>query len=129
MILSQPQIREAVERGEIRFEPPLEPRQWGPASIDLRLGFKFAKFRSAPNVTFSMTGGIGPIAETGLWDEETFEPTDRFGKKRKYVLEPDEFILALTHEHVWMPRNLIRMVKGRRSYSRTWCNFGSPALD
>ena len=28
MILSQPEIRAEVEKGQIRFDPPLEERQW-----------------------------------------------------------------------------------------------------
>ncbi len=118
MILSQKQIREEVEKGTIRFDPPLQAKQWGEASVDLRLGRKFTKFLPARNVTFSMAQGIGTIAETGLWHEEEFEPQDKFGKKRSYVLEPNEFILALTHEHVWMPRHLIAMVEGRSTYAR-----------
>jgi len=118
MILSQPQIREAVEKEEIKFDPPLEPRQWGEASVDLRLGLKFTKFRPAPGVTFSMSGGIGSIADTGLWDEQVFEIKDAFGKRERYTLEPEEFILALTYEHVWIPRHLIAMVEGRSTYAR-----------
>ena len=118
MILSQPELREAVEKSAIKFEPPLEDRQWGEASIDLRLGFKFTKFKPAPGVTFSMTKGIGTVSDTGLWIEEQFEFKDNFGKRRTYILEPDEFILALTYERVWMPRNLIAMVEGRSTYAR-----------
>lgn len=114
MILSQPQIKAEVGKGAIKFDPPLEDRQWGEASVDLRLGVKFTKFRSANSVTFSMAEGIGALADSGLWDEEIFEPlTDKFGKKRSFVLEPNEFILALTYEHVWIPRHLIAMVEGR----------------
>jgi hypothetical protein len=35
MILSQPEIRAEVEKGQIRFDPPLEERQWHEASVDL----------------------------------------------------------------------------------------------
>jgi dCTP deaminase len=118
MILSQPEIRAAVESGEIRFDPPLEEKQWGEASVDLRLGFKFTKLTGDSSVTFSMTKGIGPIARTGLYHEETFELKDKFGKRRTYILDPGEFILALTYEHIWMPRNLIAMVEGRSTYAR-----------
>jgi deoxycytidine triphosphate deaminase len=38
MILSQADLRIAVESGEIAFSPSLEEKQWGEASIDLRLG-------------------------------------------------------------------------------------------
>lgn len=118
MILSQPQIRAAVERGEIRFDHPLEERQWGEASVDLRLGYKFTKLTGDPSVTFAMTRGIGPIAAAGLYHEETFAHKDKFGKRKTYILYPGEFILALTHEHIWMPRNLIAMVEGRSTYAR-----------
>jgi dCTP deaminase len=118
MVLSQAEIRAAVDKGEIKFNPPLEPRQWGEASVDLRLGNKFTKLKSLPGVKLSMAHGIGTVANSGLWEEEEFALTDRFGKKRSYCLEPNEFILALTHEHVYMPRNLIAMVEGRSTYAR-----------
>lgn len=118
MILSCQEIRAAVKSGEIRFDPPLEERQWGEASIDLRLGFKFTKFHSATNVIFSMTKGISTVSDTALWVEEVFEKEDKFGKKRTYVLDPGEFILAQTYEHIYMPRNLIAMVEGRSTYAR-----------
>jgi dCTP deaminase len=118
MILSKQEIREAVARKEIRFDPPLEERQWGEASVDLRLGLSFTKLKDAPSLTVSMAGGIGAIAESGLWQEETLKIKNRFGKRGTYVLEPEEFILALTYERVWMPRNLIGMVEGRSTYAR-----------
>jgi dCTP deaminase len=118
LILSQPQIRECVEKGDIRFEPPLQDRQWGEASIDLRLGFKFTKFRQSESAIFSMAKGISAVAETALWDEELFEERDKFGKRRTYVLDQGEFILAQTLEHIWMPRSLIAMVEGRSTYAR-----------
>lgn len=118
MILSQPEIREAVDKGEIRFDPPLEESQWGEASIDLRLGHKFTKLQKADGVTFSMAKGIGAIAGAKLWHEEKLPYKDGFGKRCTYRLEPDEFVLALTHEHIYMPRNLIAMVEGRSSYAR-----------
>ena len=43
MILSQSEIRAEVEAGRIVFDPPLEEKQWGEASVDLRLGFDFTK--------------------------------------------------------------------------------------
>jgi dCTP deaminase len=118
VILSQKQIREAVQKNQIRFDPPVEKRQWAEASVNLRLGLKFTQFKAAENVTFSMAGGIRAITDTGLYHEEVFEIHDVFGKRRKYVLEPNEFILAQTYEHVWIPRHLIGMVEGRSTYAR-----------
>lgn len=117
MILSQAQIREAVQRGEIVFDPPLLPKQWGEATINLRLGTRFTKLKASPGVKLSMVHGIGALSDSGLWIEDDLQP-DKFGKKRAYCLEPGEFILALTHERIQMPRNLIAMVEGRSTYAR-----------
>lgn len=64
-----------------------------------------------------MAHGIGAISDSGLWVEEDFG-LDSFGKKRTFCLEPNEFVLALTHERIQMPRNLIAMVEGRSTYAR-----------
>lgn len=64
-----------------------------------------------------MVEGIGSLAETGLWDEVVLE-IDKMGKKPHFDLEPGEFVLALTHEHVWIPRHLIAMIEGRSTYAR-----------
>jgi deoxycytidine triphosphate deaminase len=93
MILSRPEIKAAVERGEIRFDPPVEKTQFGDASVDLRLGFKFTKFKQT-NMIVPLAKGIKEIADGGLWHEETFPLKDNFGKRKSYCLEPEEFILA-----------------------------------
>jgi dCTP deaminase len=117
MILSQAEIREAVDKGEIIFDPPLLPKQWGEASVDLRLGTKFTKLKPSKGVKFSMAHGIGAISDSGLWIEDQLG-TDSFGKKQSFCLDPDEFVLAITHERIQMPRNLIAMVEGRSTYAR-----------
>lgn len=117
MILSQPQIREAVKKGEIKFDPPLEERQWGGASVDLRLGRKFTKLMPASGATFSMTKGLGVIADSCLWVEKTCTK-DKFGEQETVKLNQNDFILALTHERVWIPKHLIAFVEGRSTYAR-----------
>jgi dCTP deaminase len=118
MILSQPQIREAVEREEIRFDPPLEDRQWHEASVDLRLGFKFTKLTAKRGLKVSLAHGMSAIADTGLWRGKVLKSQDELGKRETYALDPEEFVLAQTYEKIWVPRNLIAMVEGRSSYAR-----------
>jgi dCTP deaminase len=118
MILSQPEIRAEVEKGGIKFDPPLEERQWGEASVDLRLGLKFTKLKPAAGVTFSMARGIGALAQSGLWIEKTLKVKDDFGQAETVRLGPNDFILALTHERVWIPNHLIALVEGRSTYAR-----------
>lgn len=117
MILSRPEIQEAIERGEIKFSPPLDERQLGDASVVLRLGFKFTKLKKS-DVKIPLAKGIKQISDTGLWLEEIFPVSDKFGKRKSYCIEPGEFILAQTYEHIWIPRNLIARVEGRSTYAR-----------
>ena len=116
-ILSRREIRTAVDRGEIKFEPMPTQEQWGEASIDLRLGFKFTMLKKS-KVKFPLAGGISAVAESGLWVEKTLKKVDSFGQKECHCLEPTNFLLALTYEHIWMPRHLIGRVEGRSSYAR-----------
>ncbi|MGO4872040.1 MAG: dCTP deaminase [Roseiarcus sp.] len=118
MILSQSEIRAAVSNKEIRFDPPLLEKQFGEASVDLRLGNKFTKLKASQSIKLTMAHGIGGIADSGLWQEQILPYKDDFGKRVSLCLEHDDFVLALTHEHIYMPRNLIAMIEGRSTYAR-----------
>lgn len=118
MILSQPDLRAAVSDGKIVFDPPLEERQWGEASVDLRLGFSFTKFKDISGVTISVADGLKTIGELGLYANRILKERDNFGKPEKYILDPQEFVLAFTHESVTVPSDLIAMVEGRSTYAR-----------
>lgn len=118
MILSQPELREEVAKGEIKFDPPLEERQWHEASIDLRLGFKFTKLVAKRGLKVSLAHGLSAIADAGLWKEKILKREDEFGKPESYFIETGEFILAQTYERIWVPRHLIAAVEGRSSYAR-----------
>jgi dCTP deaminase len=116
MILAQPEIRAAVAAGEIKFEPQLEETQWGGAAIDLRLGTQFTKLQKVPGMKLSVHAGLGQIS--GFWKTMELPLKDDFGKLNSFCLEPDEFILAMTHESVTIPRDMIALVEGRSSYAR-----------
>lgn len=118
MILSQTEVRKEVDAGRIVFDPPLEEKQWGEASIDLRLGFDFTKLEPADGATFSVAGGLGTIAKSGIYSKKKLSRVDGMGKPEKYVLSPNEFVLALTYERIKMPNHLIALVEGRSTYAR-----------
>lgn len=118
MILAQPELREAVKRGEIVFDPPLEDKQWGEASVDLRLGFRFTKLKKVEGVKFSVAEGLATLASTGLWVTKDLRDEDEFGKPETFTLNPDEFILAMTYENIKVPNNMIALVEGRSTYAR-----------
>lgn len=118
MILSQSDIREAVEKGELGFDPPLEERQWGEASIDLRLGFGFTQLKAAEGFTVSLANGLGTLGQSGLWATKELKPKDEFGHPEQFTLRPGQFVLALTYETISIPKSLIGLVEGRSTYAR-----------
>lgn len=119
MILSQPALRKAVESGDIKFDPPLEERQWGEASVDLRLGFSFTILdKSLSGITLSVAEGMQAIAKAGFWKTKELEEREIHDKREPFTLEPNEFVLAMTHESITVPRSLIAMVEGRSTYAR-----------
>lgn len=117
-VLSQIDIKKAMEKGEIGFTPELEPQQWAEASINLRLGFRFTQLRAAPGITVSVAQGISSVGSLGLWDEKILKEADELGVQESYELKPGKFVLALTHESIRVPRNLIARVEGRSTYAR-----------
>jgi dCTP deaminase len=118
MVLSQAELREAVAKGEIKFNPPLEERQWGVAGIDLRLGFKFTRWKDTPSVRLSLAKGFKALPDIGSWQEKNLGLKDQFDKRETYPLDPHEFVLCQTYERIWMPRHLIALVEGRSGYAR-----------
>jgi dCTP deaminase len=118
MLLSQPELRAAVEKGEIVFDPPLDEQQWGQASVDLRLGFGFTRLKKLSGVTVSVADGLNVLSELGFWETVSLKEKDAFGKRESFVIAPGEFVLAMTHEKIKVPNNLIALVEGRSTYAR-----------
>jgi dCTP deaminase len=118
MILSQADLRNAVANGEIAFSPALEEKQWGEASVDLRLGFQFTKIRKCDGIKFSLAEGLSTIGAMQIWDTRELKEKDSFGKTEQFYLEPGEFILAKTYEAITVPNGLIALVEGRSTYAR-----------
>jgi dCTP deaminase len=116
MVLSQPDLKKHVEEGEIVFDPPLEETQWGEASIDLRLGTRFTQLQARQGMKISLTGGLKELS--GFWRTMDLEPVNEFGQRNSFCLEPGQFILAMTHEKITVPKNLIALVEGRSTFAR-----------
>src|SRR6266700_3750006 len=73
MVLSQGDIRKLVGRKKIVFSPELEEKQYGEASVDLRLGFEFTIFKpqvgikiSVPRNLIALVEGRSTYARVGL---------------------------------------------------------------
>lgn len=118
MVLSQPDLRAEVASGKLRFDPPLEDKQWGEASVDLRLGFDFTKLNAAKGAVFSVADGLETIGRAGLYSRRKLRAADEMGHPEKFELHPGDFVLALTHETVSVPNHLIGLIEGRSTYAR-----------
>jgi dCTP deaminase len=118
VILSQTDIKAVVAANDIAFTPQLDENQWGEASIDLRLGFQFTKLKDAKGLTLSVADGLATIGKLGLWQTKQLSELDSLGKRETFDLIPGEFVLALTHESIKIPRHLIGLVEGRSTYAR-----------
>ena len=66
--------------GEIEFSPMIAERQWGEASIDLRLGYQITKFKDdLTGITVSVSQGLKSIGSMALWTTKTLKEDDGFG--------------------------------------------------
>ncbi len=109
MILSDTMLLEAIARGDLRFEPPVDPdRQVQPASIDLRLGNAFRIFNYGNHAV------IDPQAAPDLDDLTELVTIDG----RPFILHPGAFVLGSTLEYVRIPPNLVGRLEGRSSIGR-----------
>jgi len=118
MILSQPDLRDAVTKRKIEFNPPLEENQWGEASVDLRLGFSFTPLKSLPGMKVSVAQGLAALGAAGFWKTIELAEFNNLGQRETFSLEPESFVLAMTYESVTVPRDMIARIEGRSTYAR-----------
>ncbi len=116
-VLTRDEIEQEIKDGNIRFDPPLQDNQWGDVCINLRLGYKFTQLKPS-SAEITLADGIGGVASMGLWLEKIFVHKDELGKRQGFTIDPDEFILAQTLEHIYIPKHLIARVEGRSTYAR-----------
>lgn len=109
MILSDQMLLQAIEAGELRFEPPIDrEQQVQPASIDLRLGASFRVFNYGQ---YALIDPREPIDFNAITDLVTLED-------RPFILHPGAFVLGSTLEYVTVPTKLVGRLEGRSSIGR-----------
>jgi dCTP deaminase len=116
MILSDGEIWEAIQNKQLSFDPPLNPEQVAPSSIDLRLGNRFTIFPEPVE---------GFITTVDLRSDVDIEAgMNRYGKSitlnddKAFTLKPGEFVLAYTLEKIQLSNALAARVEGRSSIGR-----------
>jgi dCTP deaminase len=118
MVFSQPDLRQAVNDGKVVFDPPLEEDQWGEASVDLRLDFSFTVLQPIQGLQISVAQGLGSVGRAAFWQTKILKEFNELGNRETLVLGKNQFVLAMTHERVAVPRDMIALVEGRTTYAR-----------
>lgn len=110
MVLSDRDIKKALKIGRIQISPkPDMKEQLGSCSIDLRLGNSFRVFEHSrkPYIDPSKKDYSNEItSEILLKDNEQF------------IMQPGDFVLAVTYEKVTIPSDLMGRLEGRSSLGR-----------
>ncbi len=133
MILSDADIRRRLTEGELVIEPLDDPEmQIQPASVDMRLGREFLKFRQA-NISCIHPERGDEVAE---YVERTTIPGSSAGQQsldeyaderdggelehasEEFILHPGDFVLGTTKERVAIPDDILAHVEGRSSLGR-----------
>lgn len=110
MVLSDRDIKKALQGGRIKVSPKPDLRtQLGSCSIDLRLGNSFRVFE------YSKNAFIDPLKkDAGV--EVTREIRVKNGEK--FMIQPGDFVLAVTMEKVTISPDLLGRLEGRSSLGR-----------
>jgi dCTP deaminase len=109
MVLSDVDIRRYLAEGKIRIAPELAPEQFGSCSVDFRLGNVFNVFEHSRHAYIDLRDrrGIEDLMST-----VTVAGGDPF------ILQPREFVLAITEEHLELDDDVLGRLEGRSSLGR-----------
>lgn len=110
MILSDKDIKKALKESRIGIEPMIDFKtQLGSCSLDLRLGNIFRVFEH------SKKPYIDP-AKKDYSNEITTEMVLKDGEQ--FIMQPGDFVLAVTLEKITIAPNLMGRLEGRSSLGR-----------
>lgn len=105
MVLSDRDIRTEIERGHIGIEP-YDPSCVQPASLDIRLDYRFRVFRSSHHPYIDLARPLDDVTELVEVGDSPF------------ILHPNEFVLGSTRERIRLPDDLVSRVEGKSSLGR-----------
>lgn len=110
MVLSDKDIKDHLKKKEIVVTPsPDLKTQLGSCSLDLRLGDKFRVFEHSKNPYLDPT-------KKDYTNEITSEVKVKKGDA--FIMQPGDFVLAVTMENVKIPNYLLGRLEGRSSLGR-----------
>lgn len=109
MVLSDIDIKRYLAEGRIRVSPDLPADQFGSCSVDFRLGNVFNVFEHSRHAFIDLRDkvAIGDLMrEVVVPDGEPF------------ILQPHEFVLAITQEKLELDDDVLGRLEGRSSLGR-----------
>src|SRR5258706_11140978 len=109
MVLSDVDIKRYIAAGKITITPELPPEQFGSCSVDFRLGNEFSVFEYSrhPYIDLKDRGSLQDIMRKVIVpDGESF------------VLQPRDFVLAITEETLDLGTDVLGRLEGRSSLGR-----------
>lgn len=110
MVLSDGDIKKALENGRIRVTPALDlGTQLGSCSLDLRLGNTFRVFEHSKNPYIDPT-------KKDYSNEITREIVVKTSEH--FIMQPGDFVLAATLENITISSDLLGRLEGRSSLGR-----------
>ncbi len=120
MILSAEEIREAIQKGDIIIAPSPNDDQYSSSSLDLRLGSEFVYWdpekTSQPGTLVEITPSRADFSRFA----DTYSTPFPRQADGSVVLEPGDFVLAITLERVELPlvSAIAARVEGRSTLAR-----------
>src|ERR1700744_2539425 len=109
MVLSDVDIHRYIAEGKIKISPSLPPEQFGSCSVDFRLGNEFNVFEHSRNAYIDLreNKGIDGLMQSVM--VPSGEP---------FILQPREFVLAITEESLELADDVLGRLEGRSSLGR-----------
>src|SRR6202161_804280 len=109
MVLSDVDIRRYIAQGKIKISPELPPEQFGSCSVDFKLGNEFNVFEHSRNAYIDLRENKGI---DGLMQSVIVPAGESF------ILQPREFVLAITEETLELDDDVLGRLEGRSSLGR-----------
>jgi dCTP deaminase len=115
MRLCDKDIVQYLNDGLIKIEPSPVHEQISGVTVDVKLGSKFRVFQAhaAPYIDLS-----GPKAEVQAALDRVMSDEIEIADDESFFLHPGELAIAVTHESVSLPANIVGWLDGRSSLAR-----------
>ena len=115
MRLCDRDIYQYLQDGKIKIDPQPDYDQISGLTVDIRLGNKFRVFEdhAAPYIDLS-----GPKSQVQAALESVMSDEIELPEDKAFFLHPKELALAITHESVTLPDNIVGWLDGRSSRFR-----------